>query len=188
MGWLAMKLAIIAARGSNMNFREIAATAALGLALGVSAQANAVVVTDHFNIETSGYSDLSGSAAAPFDPLDVAFDVTFDPTQANSGVAVTFTNPLPSTFTGINLRFTNSIGPATFNLEGNDSAGDYLNFQYVFNTPTIIPGVFAFTTGVNDFGAYTLNNFTDLFIAEPGVSSSGAGQVTIKAAVPEPAS
>jgi hypothetical protein len=55
MGWLAMKLAIIAARGSNMNFRGIAATAALGLVLGVSAQASATTIT-----EKSGSSQRFG--------------------------------------------------------------------------------------------------------------------------------
>jgi len=159
----------------------IAATAFVAC-FGLSVpSASAALVTYNFDVTTSGYSDAVGTAPAPIDPLNVDFRVTFDPTQQNLGLPVTFDSPINPAFGSLNLLFYNSINVATFNLQGGDGTTS-LNIQLVTATPTLVPGNYPFIVGANDFGAYTFNAGADLF-----VSSAGDVVITSVSAVPEPA-
>lgn len=173
----------------KLNGGTVARTALAGIvgALMCGAAAHAAVATYNFDVRTSGYSDLSGNAAAPDDPVNVSFDVTFDPSQANIGIPVTFTTAPSSDFSGETFQFFNSVGPATFNLFGT-SGCCFLRFQYVFSTPTIVPGTFQFQSGANDYGYYSINNGVDNFYDSVNNSPLSAGSVTITSisGVPEP--
>jgi hypothetical protein len=164
-----------------------AATIALGVALS-AASAGAAVVTYNFNVTTYGYTDTSGTASPPIDPLNVDFDVTFDPT-VDSTELVTFVQPLNTSFSSIsNFIFSNSVDFQDFGLIGTSFIGGVLKeleIDYLYSTPTLVPGVYPFVPGYFDVGIYTLNVTSgggDVFETE-----SGSATITQVSSVPEPA-